>query len=90
MKYKLRFLHSKINCSALVPLDPKFKAMPWAEYRPFQLCLPAGFKASALAFFKLFFTDTMFDIIVQNTNLTLRIKKLEPLRAGLPKADGEG
>jgi hypothetical protein len=71
----LRLLRSKINCSAIVPLDPKFKAMPWAEYRPFQLRLPVGFKASALAFFKLFFTDAMFDILVQNTNLNATDKE---------------
>jgi len=71
----LGLLHSKIKCSAIVPLDPKFKAMPRAEYRPFQLCLPPGFKASALAFFKLFFTDAMFDILVQNTNLNTKDKE---------------
>jgi hypothetical protein len=65
----LGLLHSDIKFSANVPLDPKFKAIPRAEYRPFQLCLPVGFKASALAFFKLFFTNAIFDILVQNTNL---------------------
>jgi hypothetical protein len=50
-------LYSEIKSCAIVPLSPKFQAMPCQEYRLFKLCLPKGFKASALAFFKLFFTD---------------------------------
>jgi hypothetical protein len=65
----LSLLHTDIKCSAIVPLNPKFKAMTRQEFRPFKLCLPVGFKPSALAFFKLFFTDWAFDILVQNTNL---------------------
>ncbi len=64
----LGLLHTEIKCRATVPIDPCFEAMPRAPYRPFQLCLPAGFKACALAFFKLFFTDAMFNIMVQHTN----------------------
>ena len=60
----LALLHSEIKSCAIVPLNPKFSAIPRQEYRPFKLCLPEGFKASALAFFKLFFTNWVFDILV--------------------------
>jgi len=65
----LGLLHSKIKCNANVPINPRFNAMKRKEFRPFKLCLPDGFKASALAFFKLFFTDYIFRILVENTNL---------------------
>jgi hypothetical protein len=52
----LGLLHSEIKSSAEVPSNPSYNAIPRAEPRPFQLCLLAGFKASALAFFKLFST----------------------------------
>jgi hypothetical protein len=71
----LGLLHSEIKCSASVPLDPTFKSIPRAQPRPFQLCLPAGFKASPLAFFKLFFTEAMFNVLVENTNLYAKVKK---------------
>ena len=71
----LGLLHSKIKCSANVLIDPRFKAMPRGPYRPFQLCLPSRFNAFALAFFKLFFTDAMFNVLVQNTNLNASEKE---------------
>ena len=60
----LALLHSEIKSRAILPLNPEFNAMPRQEYRPFQLRLPKGFKPSALAFFKLFFSDWVFDILV--------------------------
>jgi hypothetical protein len=54
--------HTNIKSSAIVP---QFKALPRAHLiRLFKLCLPAGFQAPPLAFFKLFFTDNIFDILV--------------------------
>jgi hypothetical protein len=71
----LGLLHSSIKCSADVPTSPAFESIPRAQPRPFQLCLPVGFKASALAYFKLFFTDAMFGVLVQNTNLYATTKE---------------
>jgi hypothetical protein len=59
----LALLHCKIKNCAIIPLNPKFNAMPRQEYRPFKLCLPKGFKPSALAFFKLFFSDCVTDSV---------------------------
>jgi len=71
----LGLLHTDIKCSAILPTNPRFKALPRAHLdRPFKLCLPAGFQASPLAFFKLFFTDNIFDILVRNTNLYAKTK----------------
>ena len=70
----LGLLHSEIKNSADVLTNPIFESIPRAQPRPFRLCLPAGFKASALAFFKLFFTDAMFSVLVQNTNLNATAK----------------
>ena len=53
----LGLLHSEIRSCAIVLLNPKFSTIPFQEYRLFKFCLPKGFKASALAFFKLFFTN---------------------------------
>jgi len=78
----LGLLHSEIKSSAEVPSNPNYNAIPRAEPRPFQLCLPAGFKASALAFFKLFFTTSMLDILVQNTNLYANEKDARTARKG--------
>jgi hypothetical protein len=55
----LRLLHTEIKYSAVVPSDPCYKALPRAHpNRPFKFCLPDGFQASPLAFFKLFFGTT--------------------------------
>jgi hypothetical protein len=65
----LRLLHTSIKSSAILP-NPRFNALPRAHpIRPFKLCLPAGFQASPLAFFKLFFTDDIFNMLVRNTNI---------------------
>jgi hypothetical protein len=61
----LGLLHTNIKLRAIVLVNPQFKALPRAFLvHPFKLCLPAGFQASPLAFFKLFFTDNIFDILV--------------------------
>jgi hypothetical protein len=66
----LGLLHTEIKYRAIVPANPQFEALPRAyPIRPFKLCLPFGFQASPLAFFKLFFADNIFDILVRNTNL---------------------
>jgi hypothetical protein len=65
----LGLLHLSIKCSANVLTSPAFESIPWAQYRLFQLCLLVGCKASALVYFKLFFTNAMFSVLVQNTNL---------------------
>jgi hypothetical protein len=70
----LGLLHSEIKSSADVPTNLTFESIPRAQPRPFWLCLLAGFKASALAFFKLFFTDAMFSVLVQNINLNATAK----------------
>jgi len=41
-----------------------------------------GFKQSPLTFFKLFFTDDIFDILVWNTNLYAEIKDTRTARYG--------
>ena len=65
----LGLLHTDIKFSAIVP-NPVFKALLQGyPIRPFKLCLPTRFKASPLAFFKLFFPDSIIDILVRNTNL---------------------
>jgi hypothetical protein len=71
----LGLLHSKIKCSANVLIDPCFEAMLQGLYQLFQLCLLSRFKAFAIAFFKLFFIDAMFNILVQNTNLNASEKE---------------
>jgi len=44
-------LHTDIKSSAIVPINPRFKALPRAHPdRPFKPCLPARFQASPLAF----------------------------------------
>jgi hypothetical protein len=79
----LGLLHTNIKSSATVPINPRFKALPRTHPgRPFELCLPAGFQASPLAFFKLFFTDYIFDILVQNTNLYAGSKHARTTRYG--------
>lgn len=55
----LGLLHTDIKFNAVVPFNPCFKALLRAHpIRPFKLCLPDGFQASPLAFFKLFFGTT--------------------------------
>ena len=71
----LGLLHSEIKCSASVPFNPTFKSIPRVQPQPFQLCLPARFKASPLAFFKLFFTEAMLNVLAENTNLYAEVKK---------------
>jgi hypothetical protein len=79
----LGLLHADIKCSAIIPINPRFKTLPRVHPdRPFKLCLPAGFQASPLAFFKLFFTDIIFDILVQNTNLYAETKHARTTRYG--------
>jgi hypothetical protein len=78
----LGLLHSEIKSSAEVPFNPSYNAIARAEPRPFQLCLPAGFKASALAFFKLFFTPGVYDVVVRNTNLYADQKDARTARKG--------
>jgi hypothetical protein len=54
-------LHADVKYSAVVPLNSRFQALPRANpVRPFKLCLTDG----PLAFFMLFFTDNVFDILV--------------------------
>jgi hypothetical protein len=78
----LGLLHTDIKSSAIVP-NPVFKALLRDHpIRPFKLCLPAGFKASPLAFFKLFFPDGIMDILVQNTNLNAAAKDAQTTRNG--------
>jgi hypothetical protein len=51
----LGLLHTNVKYSAILP-QPQFKALPRDHpIRPFTLCLPEGFRALPLAFFKLFF-----------------------------------
>jgi len=76
----LGLLNADIKSSAIVP-TPRFNALPRAhQIRPFKLCLPAGFQASPLAFFKLFFTDDIFDILVWNSNLYAKTKDARTTR----------
>jgi hypothetical protein len=77
----LGLLHTNIKLSAIIPLNPSFKALP-QDYpiRLFKLCLSIGFKASPLAFFKLFFLDRIIDILVQNTNLNAAAKDAQTTR----------
>jgi hypothetical protein len=84
----LALLHSEVKSRAIVPLNPKFNALPRQEYRLFKLCLPDGFKPSALAFFKLFFTDWVFDILVQNTNLNAYAKNARTVHNGIKDSKG--
>jgi hypothetical protein len=79
----LGLLHTNIKLSTIVPLNPRFKALP-RDYPIclFKLCLPTGFKASPLAFFKLFFPDRIIDILVQNTNLNAAAKDARTTRYG--------
>jgi len=84
----LALLHSEIKSCAIVALNPKFNAMPRKEYRPFKLCLPERFKPSASAFFKLFFSNWVFDTLVQNTNLNARAKNARTVHNGIE--DGKG
>jgi len=61
----LGLLHTDIKFNVVVPFNPCFKALPQAHpIRPFKLCLPDGFQALPLAFFKLFFSDNIMDILV--------------------------
>jgi hypothetical protein len=63
-KIHLGLVHTDFKFSAIVP-NLVFKALLRARpIRPFKLCLPTGFKASPLAFFKLFFPDGTIDILV--------------------------
>jgi Transposase IS4 len=79
----LGLLHTEINARTIVPANPQFKALPRAyPIRPFKLCLLAGFQASLLAFFKLFFTDDIFNILVRNTNLYAETKDARTARCG--------
>jgi hypothetical protein len=80
---QLGLLHSEIKCSAIVPINPRFNALP-RDYpiRPFKLCLPTRFKASPLAFFKLFFPDNIIDILVRNTNVNAVAKDARTTRYG--------
>jgi hypothetical protein len=64
----LSLLHMLIKYNANV-LSLAFEAIPRKQHCPFKPCLLDGFKASALAFFKLFFINTMFNILVRNANL---------------------
>ena len=79
----LGLLHTDIKSSAIVPTNPRFNALLRAHsIRPFKLCLPAGFQVSPLAFFKLFFTDDIFNILVWNTNLYAKAKDARTTRHG--------
>jgi hypothetical protein len=79
----LGLLHTDIKYSAVVPFNPRFKALPRAyPVRPFKLCLPDGFKANPLAFFHLFFPDEIIDILVCNTNLNAEAKEARTGRYG--------
>jgi hypothetical protein len=71
---RLALLHSKIKHSANVPINPSFEALPQGPFRLFKLCLPNGFKATPLALFTLFFSNYIYNILAQNTNLYAQAK----------------
>jgi hypothetical protein len=56
----LGLLHTDIKYSAVMPSNPRFKALPRAHsICSFKLCLPDRFQASPLAIFKLYFGRKM-------------------------------
>ena len=74
----LAFLHANIKARATVPgglVTTQYDRLPRDRpHRPFQLCLPDKFNRSQpnpepIDFFKLFLTDEIIDVLVQNTNL---------------------
>ena len=68
----LCLLHTNIKARATIPTSPGYERLLRDQpHRLFQLRLPDQFSDAPepIDFFKLFFTDEVIDILVQNTNL---------------------